>query len=78
MAAYDDQLNEMEEQAKRHLDGMTINRDKMAHNVVALVNTVRAMRALVVRTEREQSKRPGTFSSAFDGIFEDIFKKNQT
>lgn len=34
-------LDDIEERAKRHLDGMTVNRDAMARDVLALVAAIR-------------------------------------
>lgn len=38
-------LDEMEARARRHLDGMTVNRDAMAKDVLQLVAALRAAQA---------------------------------
>lgn len=72
-------LEQMEARAQRQLDGMTINRDAMANDVLALVKTVRAMRkryqeATAKEQPSQHSKTPLT--DALDDIFEGILGKN--
>lgn len=60
-------LDEMAERAQRHLDGMTVNKDAMARDVLRLVAAIKAAQQ---RTHRQ----PGGFAEAFDSIFEGIFR----
>lgn len=60
-------LDEMAERAQRHLDGMTVNKDAMARDVLALVGAIKAAQA---RRPRQQTDG---FAAAFDELFSDIF-----
>lgn len=62
-------LNEMAARAQRQLDGMTVNRDAVARDVLLLVATVRALR---VRARPAQGR---SFAAEFDRIFDDLFAK---
>lgn len=66
--AHEAVLAEMEAQAKRQLDGMKVNHDVMAKNVLTLVATIRALRTIEQRVERQQNKRPGAFTDDFDEV----------
>lgn len=64
-------LDEMAERAQRQLDGMTVNRDAMARDVLQLVEAIRAMQR---RAAAERPAQPsGDFTAAFDDIFSGIF-----
>mgnify|MGYP003494706359 FL=1 len=58
-------LEDMEARAKRHLDGMTVNRDAMAKGVLQLVDAIRAVQ-----------KHNAEKKAATDGMkwFEDLLK----
>ena len=45
-------LEDMEARAKRHLDGMTVNRDAMAKDVLQLVDAIRAVQKFNEVSER--------------------------
>ena len=66
--AHEAVLSEMEAQAKRQLDGMKVNHDVMAKNVLTLVDTIRALRTVQQRAEPQREKRPGTFTDGFDDV----------
>lgn len=67
-------LDEMEERAQRHLDGMTINRDSMARDVLLLVKAVRSAQTRAKEIEATNKKtNSGSYSGAFSGIFDEIF-----
>ncbi len=75
-------LDEMEKRAQRHLDGMTVNKDAMAKDVIALTKAMRrvATRMSSVLTDQKSEKNtfqkpPSPFSRTFDDIFKDIWKK---
>lgn len=58
-------LEDMEARAKRHFDGMTVNRDAMAKDVLQLVDAIRAVQ-----------KHNAEKKAATDGMkwFEDLLK----
>lgn len=68
-------LDEMAERAQRHLDGMTVNKDAMARDVLQLVEAIRgAQRRAADRNCTVNSPRGGAFQTTFDDIFEGIFR----
>lgn len=60
-------LDEMAERAQRHLDGMTVNKDAMARDVLQLVAAIKAAQQ---RTRRQ----PGGFAEVFGDIFGEVFR----
>lgn len=58
-------LEDMEARAKRHLDGMTVNRDAMAKDVLQLVEAIRAAQ------KHNAQKKAATDGMAW---FEDLLK----
>jgi len=66
-------LDEMATRAQRHLDGMTVNRDAMAKDVLTLVGAIKQMQARSNATAR--TGQQGGFSDAFGDIFTDIFNR---
>lgn len=63
------ELDNIEARALRHLDGMTVNRDAMARDVLKLVRAVRRLSAEVAVTipQQQRSGRRG------EDILRDIF-----
>lgn len=63
------ELDEIADRAQRHLDGMTVNRDAMARDVLKLVRAVRRLSAEVAVTipQQQRSGRRG------EDILRDIF-----
>jgi|GEM_PF-5277254 len=47
-------LEEMESRAERHLDGITVNRDAMARDVLTLVRIVRGLQERLTTLEQER------------------------
>ncbi|MFG5411471.1 hypothetical protein ABXN37_29265 [Piscinibacter sakaiensis] len=68
-------LDEMEARAQRQLDGMTVNRDAMACDVLDLVAAVRRARSAIAdKLHREKPDASmGDFEAAFGSIFRDLF-----
>lgn len=66
-------LDEMAGRAQRHLDGMTVNRDAMAKDVLTLVGAIKQVQARSATSTR--TGQQGGFSDAFDSIFDDIFNR---
>lgn len=66
-------LDEMATRAQRHLDGMTVNRDAMAKDVLTLVHAIRQLQQRASTTPREY--QPDGFAGAFDVIFDEIFNR---
>lgn len=66
-------LDEMAARAQRHLDGMTVNRDAMAKDVLTLVGAIRQLQARSKAATR--TGQQGGFSDAFGDIFTDIFNR---
>lgn len=67
-------LDEMEARAQRHLDGMTVNRDAMARDVLALARAIRGAQKRA--TEKATTSRPFSGmggNGPFAGIFDDLF-----
>lgn len=60
-------LEQMKETAQRQLDGMTVNRDQMAKDVLWLAETVRRLEELI--KSKAAAKPSSRFGSAFDDIF---------
>lgn len=60
-------LEEMEQRALRHLDGMTVNRDAMAHDVLQLVAAVRKYRNQASETSEESDFGKVFFESLVKG-----------
>lgn len=60
-------LEQMKDNAQRQLDGMTVNRDLMAKDVLWLADTVKRLEELVKAQPASPSK--SRFGSAFDEIF---------
>jgi len=69
-------LDEMQARAQRQLDGMTVNRDAMANDVLRLVELVRRMqqRAADLGAGRGAggSGVKGGYAEVFGDIFDDI------
>ena len=64
-------LDEMEARAQRHLDGMTVNRDAMARDVITLTRAIRTAQAR--HTQQRTTQRPiGGLRDAFDDLFDSI------
>lgn len=63
------ELDKIADRAQRHLDGMTVNRDAMARDVLKLVRAVRRLSAEVAVTipQQQRSGRRG------EDILRDIF-----
>ncbi len=70
-------LDEIESRAKRHLDGMTVNRDAMARDVLDLVAAVRKARERVAAAAAARPQGQDSLSDAFSGIFDDIFSRGR-
>ena len=68
-------LRFLRDQAQRQLDGMTVNRDAFARDVLQLLDAVEAARARAAsrRSAASTSAPDGSFSKAFGNIFDDIF-----
>lgn len=65
-------LDEMEARAQRHLDGMTVNRDALAKDVLALAKAIRAAQKRA--TERQKTPFGGMGGSGgFGDIFSELF-----
>jgi len=66
-------LDEMATRAQRHLDGMTVNRDAMAKDVLTLVGAIRQLqqRAKVAQPDSQ----PNNFSGAFGDLFGEILNR---
>jgi len=63
-------LASIEERAQRVLDGMTVNREAFARDVLRLSKATRRLRDEVVRLQPQASGKGG---DAFIDIFGDIF-----
>lgn len=63
-------LEQMKDNAQRQLDGMTVNRDLMAKDVLWLADTVKRLETLV-KNQNQAATPPtsGPLGSAFDEIF---------
>lgn len=61
-------LEQMKDNAQRQLDGMTVNRDQMAKDVLWLADTVKRLEELI-KTQAASSPSKSRFGSAFDEIF---------
>jgi len=51
-------LDDMEARAKRHLDGMTVNRDVMAKDVLQLVAAMRAIQSRNTAAKAAATEKP--------------------
>jgi len=60
-------LEQMKETAQRQLDGMTVNRDIIAQDVLTLVNSIESFRQKVATPQFKG------FATAFQDIFSDVF-----
>lgn len=60
-------LNDLDVRADRMLDGMSVNRDKLARDIKTLTQELRNWRATFDRTKRESGNASG-FGSAFDEL----------
>lgn len=60
-------LEQMKETAQRQLDGMIVNRDVMAQDVLTLVNSIESFRQKVATPQSTDS------TTTFQDIFSDIF-----
>jgi hypothetical protein len=60
-------LEDMEARAKRHLDGMTVNRDVMAKDVLQLVAAMRAIQSRNTAAKAAAAEKPAT---GFDWVDE--------
>jgi hypothetical protein len=63
-------LEDMAAQAQRHLDGSRVNTDRMAKNVLVLVEQVRALedRLYALTSTAETIAEPKNYSSAREAI----------
>lgn len=68
-------LASIEERAQRVLDGMTINREAFARDVLALCKAAGRMRAEVVRLQPQASRERKSGDGLTD-VFSDIFGGN--
>lgn len=59
---------QMKDNAKRQLDGMTANRDQMAKDVLFLVDTVARLEG-VIRAAQEADTRRKAVDKMFGGVF---------
>lgn len=66
-------LEEMEARAQRHLDGMTVNRDAMALDVLRLTKAIRAAQKRAAEINAAKKATGGGYAGAFAGIFDDIW-----
>lgn len=66
-----DTLDQIEARAQRHLDGMTVNRDAMARDVLRLAQAIRSAQKRA--TGGGQTAANAGFSDAIAGIFSGIF-----
>jgi hypothetical protein len=70
-------MEEMESRAQRHLDGMKVNRDEMAKDVLHLSKTVRALQVALMQSQNERvvirpqdgQKLDDGFKEAMSSIF---------
>ncbi|MDP3138184.1 MAG: hypothetical protein Q8N17_17860 [Burkholderiaceae bacterium] len=63
-------LDEMDDRARRYLDGMTVNKDAMARDVLLLTQAIRGAQ----KRAAEQTKKPPS-STPFAEIFGDVFSR---
>jgi hypothetical protein len=69
-------LEDMAAQAQRHLDGSRVNVDRMAKNVLALVEMVRALQQQAHDAEpapRSTVSASGPMASAIDDLLAEAF-----
>lgn len=59
---------QMKDNAQRHLDGMTANRDQMAKDVIFLADTVKRLEE-VIKTAAETESRRQAARKVFGGVF---------
>lgn len=64
-------LDSLAQRANRQLDGMTINRDQFSRDVITMADELRRWREAHARLE---AAKPSGQGSAFDGIFDGLFK----
>lgn len=64
-------LDSLVQRANRQLDGMTINRDQFSRDAIALAGELQRWREAHARLE---ATRPSGQGSAFEGIFDGLFK----
>ncbi len=62
-------LDDMESRAQRHLDGMTVNRDAMARDVLKLCQAIRSAQ----KRAAERQPQSGTPKPDYSGTFDDLF-----
>lgn len=58
-------LEEMEDRARRHLDGMTVNRDAMAKDVLQMGKALRSARDEIVRLQALANRGSSPFGDDF-------------
>ena len=63
------QLDEIEARANRHLDGMTVNRDAMARDVLKLCAALRRLQREVAKPATTSPHRNDVIDDIFGGIF---------
>lgn len=73
MSSKPETLDEIEQRALRHLDGITVNRDAMARDVLTLVRAVRNAK-LAISNLRKTQEPNSIFAQSFDNIFKDLDK----
>lgn len=64
-------LDQIKDRAQRHLDGMKVNTDAMARDVIKLCDAIAAAQA---RAHKQPFAAQGGFAERFEEIFGDIFR----
>ena len=66
-----EELNDLDARALRMLDGMSVNREKLARDVMRLTAETRRRMA----PPQPEPRKQGPFTGAFEGVFDDVFKR---
>lgn len=66
-------LDEMEARAQRYLDGMAVNREAMARDVLLLARSIRAAQQRAIENAKEDEPPAGAGGRGFSGVFDDLF-----
>lgn len=81
---------DMKAMAQRQLDGMTVNRDLLAKDVLTLLERCERLQNIVnglgkrieqlevVANQRAPGAQTGSFAEAFDDLFKDVFKDRKS